>query len=383
MSATTFMIIASLPFFLMGGLASLVRADLGFDERALGLAGGAYFATSALWSVPGGRLAERLGARRTLVVGALLATCSMAGIALVARTWWHLAALIAVSGIANGTLQPAINLSLARGVAPGRQGIAFGIKQSAVPMGTLLAGLSVPLVGLTVGWRWAYGGAAVATLALLALIPPSSTAGHAPDHARPRGSRLPRERIWPLVRVASCIGAGTGTANAMSAFFVESAVTAGQPLAFAGLMLSAGSVSGIVTRLAFGLFSDRTRRDLLRVVAVLMLGGASGFVALGRGGVTGWLVFGALMSFAAGWGWAGMAHLAIVREHMEAPGEATGIAQAATFGGGIVGPILFGWIVSTAGYATAWAASAGALAIAACVLLWERRHAYVGSTAPR
>jgi len=43
-----------------------------------------------------------------------------------------------------------------------------GAKQSSGPYATLLAGPSVPLVALTVGWRWAFVLAAPGAMALVA-----------------------------------------------------------------------------------------------------------------------------------------------------------------------------------------------------------------------
>ena len=52
--------------------------------------------------------------------------------------------------------QLASNTSLSRQVPAGRQGLSFGVKQAAIPVSTLLAGAAVPVVALTVGWRWAF-----------------------------------------------------------------------------------------------------------------------------------------------------------------------------------------------------------------------------------
>ena len=50
------------------------------------------------------------------------------------RSRWRLVfALLAVAGLANAVNQPAINLFMADQVPLDRQGLAFGIKQSAHP----------------------------------------------------------------------------------------------------------------------------------------------------------------------------------------------------------------------------------------------------------
>ncbi|MST35344.1 MFS transporter, partial [Acidimicrobiaceae bacterium USS-CC1] len=63
---------------------------------------------------------------------------------------------LVAGGLANGAMQPAVNLLLARTVDDRRQGLAFGVKQAAIPTSTLLSGLAVPALALTVGWHVAY-----------------------------------------------------------------------------------------------------------------------------------------------------------------------------------------------------------------------------------
>ena len=368
LTALAFTIVAVLPLFLLGGLASLIRDELDFGSAALGAAASCYFGTSALASVPGGRIAQRLGTRRSLASGILLASLSLLGAALM-RSWAQLMLIMALAGIANSTVQPAANLALARSVPPRYQGAAFGIKQSAIPAGTLIAGLAVPVVGLTVGWRWAFGGAAVIGILLLAILPRDAEASGRESSS----GRLARSRVRALGRSAVALGCGTASANAMSAFFVESAVHLGHTAGTGGLLLAAGSGTGILTRFGSGLLANRLRTDHLRLVGFMMLLGASGFVTLGFAGNLGWLVLGAVISFTAGWGWSTLMHLAIVREHIEAPAEASGIVQAGTFTGGTLGPLLFGWVAATAGYPTAWVAAAVLATLGALLLLWERR----------
>src|SRR5829696_7279082 len=57
-----------------------------------------------------------------------------------------------IAGLANAVSHTAANLSLAREVPASRQGLSFGIKQAAIPVATLLAGLAVPTIAVTLGW---------------------------------------------------------------------------------------------------------------------------------------------------------------------------------------------------------------------------------------
>ncbi|HVM41173.1 MAG TPA: MFS transporter, partial [Acidimicrobiia bacterium] len=161
----------SLPLFLVGALSVQIRDDLHFGETALGVAVGSYLVAAAVASAAAGRFVERVGAVRGMRVAALLAATSLAGIAVLAHSWAVLVGLLAVAGVAGAAGQPGSNLLIARAVAPARRGIAFGIKQSAIPAAMLIGGLAVPTVALTVGWRWAFAGAALLALASLATVP--------------------------------------------------------------------------------------------------------------------------------------------------------------------------------------------------------------------
>jgi MFS family permease len=140
-----------LPAFLTGGLAVQLRGELAFGTGALGLAVAAFFATSSLASAVMGRVVERIGSHSGMRLAAIGSSAALLGVALLARSWTGLVGCLVVGGLANAVSHPATHLSLAREVPAGRQGLSFGIKQAAIPVSTLLAGLAVPAVALTVG----------------------------------------------------------------------------------------------------------------------------------------------------------------------------------------------------------------------------------------
>lgn len=241
-------VLASLPVFLLGGLAVLVRDDLGFGEIELGLAVSAYFTVAALTAVPAGRIAARLGAWATTVLAAGLSAVAMTGMAL-APTYPLLLGALVVAGLANALAQIGSNKALAQVVPRSRQGFAFGVKQSAVPTSTLLAGLALPLVGLTLGWRTSF--AAAASLAVVYVLLAPRPRAHVPTASRVTG-RAGDAAAHALAVVALAAALGSGAANALGTFLVESAVTAGVAPAAAGFLLSGGSAVGIVARLLVG-----------------------------------------------------------------------------------------------------------------------------------
>ena len=344
---------SALPPFLVGALAVQLRDDLGFDAAGLGLAISAYWLSSALCSAVLGRVAERLGARRALRIGLCANVVVQLSIAALARTWGALVVVLLVGGVVNALVQLAVNVLLAQEMPPRRLGLALGAKQSAIPMGTLLAGLAVPALALTVGWRWAFVAGAALGLAALTVLP---------DVRRPPVAATDRPRIGdrpllPLVVLAAAGALGAAAAGALAAFLVSGGVEAGIAEGAAGLLLTLGSGCGIAVRLTAGLRADRRPGGHLRVVALMLLGGGVAFLAFATG-LAGAYVLATPLAFGAGWAWPGLFNLAVVRDNPDTPGAATGVTQTGIYIGALAGPLAFGAIVDRAAYGPAWVATA-------------------------
>lgn len=371
--ATGFSSFGPLPPFLLGGLAVLVRAELRFSEARLGLSVAVFFAFASLSSAPAGRLADRLGAVRVLRIGLLASLMALTTIGVVGA-WWQLTVALAVAGIGHAVLQVAANLLIADDVAPRHQGLAFGIKQSAIPLATLAGGAAVPLIGTQYGWRWAYGGAAA--LAAIALVAQSQL------RTRVRTPTVRTERPRPpapfdrrqLLTLAVAVGLGAGAANALPAFLVEFAAASGMPLARAGSLLAVVSVAGLVTRVSIGWGADRHGAMGLGVVAGLLFAGSAGFALLPLVDATSpllWLA--ATVAFAGGWAWPGLFVFVVARQNAHMPAAATGTTQAGIFAGAVVGPLLFGFAASDLSYTVAWTGAAVAQLLGALLVLTARR----------
>ncbi|MPZ88602.1 MAG: MFS transporter [Nitriliruptorales bacterium] len=362
--------LVALPVFLLGGLAVLIREDLGFSETQLGAAVTVYFATSTLCSVPAGRSAERFGSFRSTAAGVAMGVAALIATAVFTRSWLALLGWLVLAGVSNAYAQMGSNLSLARHVPLGRQGLAYGIKQAAVPIGTLLAGVSLPVIGLTVGWRWAFGLSAL----LAVLFVPTAPRDDSPVARRAPGNRLRHgdAATLPLVVVGLGSGLAAASANSFGAFLVESAVSSGVEPARAGVLYATGSALGIAMRIGSGWAADRRTGGYLPIVAAMLALGAGGMalLALGAGAP---LVLGTFLGFGAAWSWPGLLNFAIVRLNPHAPAAATGITQTGVFAGGAAGPLIFGVTVERLGYPTAWTTTAMALLVACLLLLTARR----------
>jgi MFS family permease len=365
-SAALLTTVGVLPVFLLGGLAVLVRTDIGFTESQLGMSVAAYFAAGALGSIPAGRLAERFGARRALHWGAGLSTTSLLGCAVIS-SWGQLTALLVVGGLSNALIQVAANLLLSGAISSERQGVAFVVKQAAIPAATLLGGLAVPVLGITLGWRWAFVAAAAAALAAGAT---ARGVGSSPVPSKDRGAIT---TPWsPLIVLAVGVGLGAAAANSLGAFLVEYVVSTGWSPAAGGAVLAAGSVAGICARVGMGWLADKGAAGTLWVVAAQLAVGALAFAVLPLVDA-GAVVLVVLLAFAAGWGWPGLFNFLIVRHNPAAPAAATGVTQAGVYTGGVLGPLAFGFVVERSGYDLAWMGAAGSLLLAAVLVVMGRQ----------
>lgn len=357
----------ALPAFLTGGVSVQLRADLGFGESGLGIAIGAFFTAAALSSVMLGRTAERLGPRTSMRASATCSAVALFGVAAGARSFNTLLLWLALGGVANALAQPAANLFITKTVAEARLGIAFAVKQSGIPVATLLGGLAVPLIALTVGWRWAFVVGALMPIVGGLTLPAVPAVVEGGIAKRAGAGEVPKVPLRPLIVLGAGIGFGAAAAGTLGAFLVNAAVDAGMAEGSAGLLVSGGSAIGIAVRLFAGSRADRRTGGHLRVVSLMLIGGALsyGFYATERPLL---LVLATPIAFGAGWGWPGLFNLAIARAHPDAPGAASGVTQTGTYLGAVIGPVIFGAAVEAASYRVAWGvASLFALAGAATI----------------
>lgn len=365
-AAVTVTLVGTLPVFLTGALAVQIGRDLTFSPSRLGIASGTFFATAALGSALMGRLAERVGPGRAMRTAATASAVLQATIALTPG-YGALLGSLALAGFGNALAQVGSNLLVARGIRPQRQGWALALKQAGVPAGTMLGGLAVPLLGVTVGWRWAYVAGALGALAAAVNVPVGAVAPGGRTTSR-RAGDVP---VGPLALLAVAVAFAAAANGTLATFIVTAGVDAGLGESAAGLVLTVGSATGITMRLVAGARADRRGGRHLPVVSMLLVGGAAGYLLLAPGAVVTHLL-GALVAFGSGWAWPGLFNLAVVRMNPGAPAAATGITQTGVYVGALAGPVLFGLIVEAAGYPLAWALAAVSSAGAAGGIVYGR-----------
>jgi MFS family permease len=365
-------VVTVLPVFLVGGLSVQLAADTGLGPIALGLVVAVYWMTSAICSPAAGRVAAATGSRGGMLAAITLGGLALLGAATVVHSWQWFTLWLVIAGVGNSLGHPPSNALIGARVGARNRAFAYGIKQAAIPLATLLAGLAVPTIALTVGWQWTFvtaGVFAAIVLVFVALVVPVTESRLRPrtkDKTARAEHRVPRSLMHFLVLTSIASGLGSAQANVIGAFTVSSAVASGFSTATAGLLLSLGSLAGILARPIAGIAADRGVGGTLRTVALMLAAGAVGLLGMASGLPIAFAI-GCMLAFGLGWGWNGLIHYVVSHSSDPHAAQATGIVQAGAYFGSAAGPLVFGFIFAGFGPATGWIAAA-VVALAAAVL---------------
>jgi MFS family permease len=359
-----------LPVYMVGVLWVQLRADLGFGTSLLGVLVACFFATSGVSALTAGLVVRRFGTSPVVRLSALVGALSMLVIGVAAQYTVVLIGALVLAGWGNGIGQPASNDLIARAVATNRHGLAYGTKQAAIPLSTMIAGVAVPLIAIPLGWRPAFAiGAGLALLVMLTV--PGGARLRPPGSAEPSEAAGPFRRA-PLVVLAAGLLLGAATGNALGSFFVATAVDGGIAPATAGVLAAVASGIGAAARIAMGWLADRVRAKWLLVVATQMGIGGLSYALLGTG-VEVLIAAGAVIGYCTGWAWAGLSTYSVARMHPGMAARATSITQGGMGAGAALGPLVFGLVAGASSYSVAWYGTAAVSVVAGAVIVQGRR----------
>jgi len=286
-------------------------------------------------------------------------------------------------GLGYGPITPASSEMLARTTPPHRFALVFSLKQTGVPLGGAIAGLTVPAVLVLAGPAWALGQIALLCLAgsaLAALLRRRIDAYRQADAPLPTlaGVLVPIRFVLadPLLRrIALCTLALSGAQLSLGTYAVAWLnLDLHWSLVAAGLGLTVAQVSGMAGRIAWGMLADRLHdgaRRVLRLLCVAAL--ACGAVAALVGPRTAQLPVLVLLAAygATAIGWNGV-YLAMVARAVPRPqaAMATGGSLFFTYLGVVLAPPLFGAVAHFSG---SLGLSFGLLALPLAVGAWLLR----------
>lgn len=332
-----------------------VARDLGIPETWIGHQVSIVFAAGLIASLVAGGLLERLGPTRTMQLALLLAALGLAA------TGAGTAATLLVGAVLLGLGYPLpspAGAELLNRLAPeGRRNLIFSVKQMAVPAGSVLAGLALPIMSATIGWRETMFTGAVVLL-LIALSLQTLRSNLDGSEMRPGKSAKLAIRPWAVLRhrpirllilvgfIYSTIQIGAG-AYVVTLLVVDS----GWSLIAAGTAAAVLQLSGVIGRLSWGIVADRVGDGLGTIAFIGFL--IPAFAALLVLIPDSWtaMTYVALVGLggtAIGWNGVYMAEIARLAPRGEVM-STTASVLALVFGGMIVGPMLLGLVADLSG----------------------------------
>jgi predicted MFS family arabinose efflux permease len=256
-------------------------------------------------SAPGaGRLVDRHGARRVIVMSHLMVIGCLLGISLLKTPLWHFYGAFALIGLLGVATTPVTYSRVVANWFDRRRGLALGIASAGVGVGTFI---TLPLAQMLIeraGWRMAYLG--IAAFCLVVAVPAvwlflrarPQEMGLLPDNDDPAASNpvncadqdgitvwqaFRTLNFWLLVGVffvvAACV---TGVNSHVAPLLTDSGVS-GSSAAFAASLFGVALVIG---RIGNGYLVDRFFGP--RVMAAVFAGAAIAVAILGSGLAVRW-----------------------------------------------------------------------------------------------
>ena len=364
--------------------APVAASEIGIPATYVGIYVALIYIGAVISSLPSGGLVLRRGAIR--VSQGCLVLCTI-GLAMTATSWLPMIAIGAlIIGFGYGPVTPSSSHILVGKTPPHLMSLTFSLKQTGVPLGGAMAGAIVPPLVLYVGWKGAalFVGGLCLILALFVqwtrdrLDSDCQTDSSLPSHSLtgPLKMVFSNRAILQLAIVSFFYAA-------MQLSLITYLVTYltkdfGMTLIAAGLALSTAMTAGIAARIVWGAMASR----LVRPRLMLGLLGVSMSVAAGATALLNpsWphaavMIVSALFGATAiSWNGLYLAEVARLAPSGKA-GVATGGTLFFTFSGVVVGPAVFGLIVTATGsYPVGFVSFAIVTFICGLVLMVQRER---------
>ena len=334
--------------FVLPMLFPFLKAQLGVGYIDLGFALTVFAVTSGLTQAPIGYLADHIGARKILLMGLTLGGCALILLGL-HLSYPSLIASAVLLGLANSVYHPADYAILSAHMDEARMGRAFSIHTFAGFLGGAVAPAVMAGLVATIGGHGALVvagavGPAVALLLVMVGIPDASARDRDPDGARAAKQNI----ITPALIVLTAFFMLLSLSSAGISNFGVVALMSGYGASFstANIALTAFLGSSAIGVLAGGFLADRTQRHgqvaaacfaidagLVLVIALVALPALLLTLAMALAGFLGGVIAPSRDMLVRNAAPAGAA------------GRAFGIVSTGFNIGGIISPLLFGWIM--------------------------------------
>ena len=334
-------------------LIPLLPAHLGVSFIEVGFALTAFNLVSLLAQTPLGLLTDRVGARRMLIAGLILGGASFLLLASTRSYGFLILAMMGV-GLANGVYHPADYAMLSRGIRGEKMGRAFSIHTFA----GFIGGAAAPAVLLTatafggVPLAFAFSGSIAFVVALVLAAVPAEAAATSAVHTTKTAGVPPvgglRGLVTPAVLSLMLLYVLLNLSTSGVQNFSVSAFTTGYgvSLPIANTALTGYLLASSIGVLVGGILADRTRHHgIVASLALLMAAALISLVALAD--LPHVLLIAVMTAAGFLFGIIAPSRDMLVRAASPpgAEGRVFGIVSTGFNIGGLMGPILFAWLL--------------------------------------
>ena len=329
-------------------LFPFLKAQLGVGYIELGFALTVFAVVSGLTQAPIGYLVDHVGARKVLLLGLALGGFALIMLSL-HLTYTSLIGCAVLLGLANSVYHPADYAILSAHMDEARMGRAFSIHTFAGYFGGAVAPAIVAALVTTVGGLGALivSGAVGPLIALLLMIGGVPDA-HAAKQRDATGAAAKASIITPALMLLTVFFTLLSLSNAGISNFGVVALMTGYATSFptANLALTAYLGAGAAGVLAGGFLADRTTRHG-QVAAICFAVNAAIVLAIATVALPDPVLIAAMTAAGFLGGVIAPSRDMLVRRAAPpgAAGRAFGIVSTGFNLGGIISPLLFGWIM--------------------------------------
>jgi MFS family permease len=352
---------ALLPLLLVGGMGASVLM--------LGVIEGLAEATAAFCKLFAGRLSDRLGRRKPLIVFGYALAALTKPLFPLAGAPWHVLAARLLDRVGKGVRGAPRDALLADVTPSAQRGEAYGLRQAMDTVGAvagplLAIALMLWLADARLALWFAVIPAAIGVLVLvLYLREPERRAGGGKAPLTLAGWRQLPATFWRVIAVVACVG----LARFGEGFLIVLGSERGLGLRFAPLALVVMSAVYALAAWPVGRLADRMDRRLLLAASLLLLIAAEALLAIDLGAL-GFLAGTALWGLHLGFSQGLLAAMIADAAPVSLRGTAFGVFHAVGGVAALIASVLAGALWQWSGPLASYATGA-ALACAALILL--------------